>query len=149
MTNQPKRVAVLYLAAVFFAGSVFGLMAGLALSVSTFASARESKPDSASQLLQKLIAKLTQQLALRPDQVDQLNLILDETEERFKEFRTEIEPGFDAIRAERSRHIMGILDAGQKPAYQKILDERQRKREEKNRLEQLNLKDKMKDGCRP
>jgi hypothetical protein len=148
MTNQPKRVAVLYLAAVFLAGSVFGA-AFYRFYAAEFASARESQPDSASQFRQKLIAKLTQQLALRPDQVEQLNLILDETEERFKEFRTEIEPGFDAIRAERSRHIMGILDAGQKPAYQKILDERQRKREEKNRLEQLNLKDKMKDGCRP
>jgi hypothetical protein len=148
MTSQPKRVAVLYLAVVFLAGSLFGA-AFYRFYAAEFASASQGQPDSASQFRQKLIAKLTQELALRTEQVDQLNLILDETQQRFKDFRAEMEPGFEAIRAERSRHIMGILGAEQKPLYQKILDERQRRREEKNRVEQLKLKETMKDGCRP
>lgn len=148
MTNQPKRLALLYLALVFLAGSVLG--AALHRFYATeFASAEVRPAPSPQDYRQHLILKLTKDLNLKQEQVTQLDPILDEIDRQYNQYREEIEPGFDAIRAERARRIMAILDADQKVKYQTILDKRKTQRDAKRKLEKekLLLKHK-KDECR-
>jgi len=128
MTNQSKRVALLYLGLVFVAGAVFGGAALRFYSTELAAPEASSRNRSADDVRQGLIQRYTESLDLTPEQVEQLDPILDDISKLFREFRREIEPGFDAIRAERARRIMAILTVEQQIEYQKIIDERRRRR---------------------
>ncbi len=146
MTNQPKRVALLYLGLVFLAGSILG--AALHRFYATeFASAEVRPAPPPQDYRQHLISKLTKELSLKPEQVAQLDPILDEIDRQYNQYREDIEPGFDAIRAERARRIMAILDGDQKLTYQKILDKRKSQREAKRKLDKEKLLKDKKEEC--
>ena len=44
-----------------------------------------------------------------------------------------MEPEFEAIRQERAERIMAVLTPSQRLAYEQILEERRRRREERDR----------------
>jgi Spy/CpxP family protein refolding chaperone len=148
MTNQPKRLALLYLGLVFVAGTLLGAALDHFYTME-FASA-EMRPavTSPEDHRQHLISKFTKDLDLRPEQVAQLNPILEDIDRQYSQYREDIEPGFDAIRAERARRVMAILDPGQQVKYQQILDARKSRREANRKLEMEKLlKQKKKDEC--
>ena len=146
MTNQPKRLALLYLGLVFLAGTVLGA-ALYRFYATEFASAEVRPAPSPQDTRQHLISKFAKDLNLRPEQVAQLDPILDASDAQYSQYREEIEPGFDAIRAERARRIMALLDPGQQVKYQQILDKRKSQREAKRKLEMEKLLKYKKDEC--
>jgi Spy/CpxP family protein refolding chaperone len=146
MTNQPKRLALLYLGLVFLAGSVLGA-ALYRFYATEFASAEVRPAPTPQDYRQHLISKFTKELNLRPEQVAQLDPILDAIDGQYSQYREDIEPGFDAIRAERARRIMALLDPDQQAAYQKILDKRKSQREAKRKLEMEKLLKHKKEEC--
>ncbi len=146
MTNQPKRMALLYLGLVFLAGTVLG--AALHRFYATeFARAEATPVSSPQDYREHLVSRFTRDLSLRPEQVAQLDPILDAIDTQYSQYREDIEPGFDAIRSERARRVMAILDADQKVKYQKILDERKSQREAKRKLDKEKLLKYKKDEC--
>lgn len=147
MTNQPKRVALLYLGLVFLAGAALGAALHRFYAIE-FASAEVRPAPSPQDYRQHLISKLTKDLSLKTEQVAQLDPILDEIDRQYNQYREDIEPGFDAIRAERARRIMAILDADQQLAYQKILDKRKSQRDAKRKLDKEKLLKDRKEECR-
>ena len=146
MTNQPKRLALLYLGLVFLAGSVLGA-ALYRFYATEFASAEVRPAPSPQDYRQHLISKFTKDLELKPEQVTLLDPILDDIDRQYSQYREDIEPGFDAIRAERARRVMAILDPGQQVKYQQILDKRKSQREAKKKLEMEKLLKHKKDEC--
>lgn len=73
--------------------------------------------------------KLAQQLQLTPSQRDSLNVILDESGRRIKELSQVVRPQFREIKKQTRDRIRGILDAKQREAFEKIVEEEDRKRE--------------------
>lgn len=139
MNRQPKRVALVYLALVFLAGSLLGAAAHSFYVIRT----AEGEISPVAKYRQRLGAKLKRDLDLRPQQVEKLDAILEDIGNRYQEvqreieadIRDEMEPHIDALRAERRERTMAILDAEQKAKYALILEERRRRREEKRKAE--------------
>jgi len=73
--------------------------------------------------------KLTQQLHLSPSQRDSLDAILDEGGKRMKELSQVVRPQFQVIKKQTRDHIRGILNPEQREAFEKIVEEEDRKRE--------------------
>jgi hypothetical protein len=127
MMNQSKTRATLYLAAVFIAGSAFGF------SMSQFYSepTAEAGVDAAAAYRRDLLRTLDEQLDLSDEQLTEVIAIFDEINDRFREVRDAMEPEFEAIRSERADRVMGVLSPKQQVEYRRMLDERQRVRDEK------------------
>ena len=122
--TKPTRIAAFYLAVVFLAGGLFGVVAH---GVYTQKTARASSP---KEFRERYVAKLQKDLALTPEQVPQVTAILDQTGDRFRLVRERMIPEFDAIRQQQRVQIMALLNPEQQGKYQKILDEWRRKREQ-------------------
>jgi len=121
--TKPTRMAALYLAVVFVAGGLFGVVAHGLYSQKT---ARASSP---KEFRERYVAKLQKDLSLTPEQLPQVTAILDQTGDRFRVVRERMIPEFDVIRQQQRAQIMALLNPEQQGKYQKILDEWRRKRE--------------------
>jgi Spy/CpxP family protein refolding chaperone len=122
--TKPTRIAALYLAVVFVAGGLFGVVAH---GLYTQKTARAANP---KEFRERYVAKLQKDLSLTPEQVPQVTAILDETSDRFREIREKMSPELDAIRQQQRAQIMALLKPEQQEKYQKILDEWRRRREQ-------------------
>lgn len=131
MTQQPKKRAAIYLAAVFVAGSVFGVAAQRFYEAKI--AAADSRPRTAAEWRQRFTNELQQELNLDVDQVAELQGVLEEMGGRWCEVWESVGPQFDALREEGASRISGMLDSEQQEKYQVILEERKRRRAEKRR----------------
>jgi len=133
MTRQSKSAAAFYLSLVFLAGAAFGL-ATSQFYAARVANAEESTSfQTAAEYRKNLVASLDHDLNLDDDQVSEILQILDDVGERWYQVRDAMEPEFEAIRQERAERIMAVLSPEQRLTYEKILDERRRRREEHDR----------------
>lgn len=133
MTSQPKTVAAFYLALVFIAGAAFGF-AGSQFYTARVATADETDTiRTAAQYRKNLVASLDQDLNLDDDQVSEILEVLDDVGDRWYQVRDAMEPEFEAIRQERAARIMAVLSPEQRLSYEKILEERRRRRQESDR----------------
>lgn len=128
MIGGPKRIATLYLGAVFAAGAVFG-MAAYRFYAANVAQAEFQAPLSPQEYRARTVAKLQHELNLSPEQTVELQKIYDYIGERWHDVRDAMEPEFEAMRTERAERIMGILNPEQQEKYRAILEEKRRKRE--------------------
>ena len=129
MRQQPRTKAALYLAVVFLAGAAFGGAAH------RFYAARvaeaDSRPLTAAEWRQQYINELQQELGLSADQAADMQTILVENGQHWCDFWAVAGPELDAVRRQGSERIKLILSAEQQQKYQVILDEREKRREEK------------------
>ena len=72
-------------------------------------------------------------LHLSEDQVGKMTGIMEETRSRFRAARDTIEPEIQKIREEQREKISEILNADQRQEWNKVVTERDRKREQKRR----------------
>jgi len=79
------------------------------------------------------VAKLRDTLKLTDDQVKLLGPILDETRQRHRELMETHRPEFKAIQEEQVRKIRAILTDAQQPEYTKLLELREKRRQEQGR----------------
>jgi hypothetical protein len=128
MTEQSKRSAALYLAAVFIAGGAVGYALSEFSSQPTTA---EASVSTASAYRRDLLRTLDERLELTDDQLNEVIVILDDIDDRYWVVRDAMEPEFEAIRHERADQVMGILNSEQQGQYSLLLDERERRREER------------------
>ena len=125
---KQKRLALLYLSAVFLAGAVFGTVAhGLYVQHTAQASSQPSSPQEARE---RYVARLKKDLALTPEQLAQVIASSEETGRRFQQMREKMAPDFAAIREDHRQRMMAILTPEQQPKYQKIVEEHQRRHAE-------------------
>jgi hypothetical protein len=74
------------------------------------------------------VDELRTRLKLEEAQVTRLNQILDETRDRFQGLRERGRPEAEQIRQDQRNNIRAMLNASQTPEYEKILQERDKKR---------------------
>ena len=124
-SGQSKKKAAVALAAVFLAGAALGV-AGARFLPNERVRAWEMTP---RQYRGHLLDTLTRQLELSESQQAEVEVILDEVGDRFQAVGEAIEPEMEALRAERAERIILVLMPQQRARYEKILEERKRRRE--------------------
>ena len=127
---KPTRWTVaLYMALVFACGGVVGAF-GYRLYTVSGVSANVG-PRNPEEFRKRFMADLKSGLQLNDDQAAKLGVIMDETRMRVRAARMTIEPELQKIRDDQKQKISELLSPSQQVEWQKILDERQRKRESK------------------
>ena len=127
---RPSRWTVaLYMALVFACGGVAGAFAFRLYTVSgVSANVGQRNPE---EFRKRFMADLKSRLQLNDDQAAKLGTIMDETRMQVRAARMTIEPELQKIRDDQKQRISELLSPDQQAEWQKILDERQRKRESK------------------
>ena len=127
---KPTRWTVaLYMALVFACGGVAGAFAYRLYTVSGVSA--NVGPRNPEEFRKRFMADLKSRLQLNDDQAAKLGVILDETRLRVRAARSSIEPELEKIRDDQKQKISELLSPSQQLEWQKIVDERQRKRESK------------------
>lgn len=79
---------------------------------------------------ERFIQNLTRDLNLTPDQVEKIKVILDESNQKFRDFRRQLRPQFDELRKEGRGRIRQVLTPEQVTKFDEImsrLDARRRR----------------------
>jgi len=124
-----RWTVALYMALVFVCGGVVGAFAYRLYTVSGVSA--NVGPRNPEEFRKRFMADLKSRLQLNDDQAAKLGAILDETRKRVRAARMTIEPDLQKIRDDQKQRISELLSSSQQVEWQKILDERQRKRESK------------------
>jgi len=131
MTRRNLPIA-LYLFLVFVSGAVVGALGYRTYNPPTARSAAKVSP--AAWRVQYL-DEMHRRLSLNDDQMQKLNVILDETNERFKDARKKDNDAIEQIRQDHFSRVRTILTSDQIPKYEKLhaeREERARKQEQQN-----------------
>ena len=127
---KPTRWTVaLYMALVFACGGVVGAFGHRLYTVSGVSANVGQR--NAEEYRKRFMAELKSRLHLNDDQAAKLDAVMDETRMRVRAARMTIEPELQKIRDDQKQRISELLSPDQQSEWQKILDERQRKRESK------------------
>lgn len=130
--RKSNLVLVLSLLVVFASGVVVGVVGDRYLGEP----ARAAKaPRSPEEYRRAYVEEMNRRLKLSPDQLAELNRILDETREQFRQLREKQRPEVKALQDAQTAKINAILTPDQQEEYSRMRKEREekRKREEKER----------------
>ncbi len=128
MIRKASLSAAVYLGVVFLSGALVGAFAYRLYTVNTVKSS--SIPRSPEEHRRRAIAEMTRRLHLSPDQVTRVEQIMEETRLRFEDLRERQKPALKAAEMEHHDKIRAILDPSQKLEYEKMREERERRRQE-------------------
>jgi Spy/CpxP family protein refolding chaperone len=116
---------------------VIGFAAGaLALNLYQQLTASKGK-DGPRNGTEVLIRRMNEKVGLSSDQQEQIKKILDETNDKYREIRKDLEPRikdfeprFNAVRQESRDRIRGLLTPEQLPKYEQMVSEHDKMREQ-------------------
>ena len=116
---------------------VIGFAAG-ALALNLYQSLNGSnKKDPRRGGTEFLIGKMNEEVGLTSDQQEKIRKILDETSDKYKQIRVEIdplvkpfEPRFNAVRQESRDRIRALLTSEQLPKYEEMVQKHDKMREQ-------------------
>ncbi len=117
----------LYVALIFASGILVGVFGNRLYAVKTV------NAKAPEEWRKQYMAEMHRRLTLRPEQVSQLNSVLDETRTRFHEVHEKYRPELEAIKGQQQAKIRAFLDEGQRAEYEKMREERERNAPKKGR----------------
>ncbi len=124
-----RWTVALYMALVFACGGVVGAFGHRLYTVSgVSANAAQRSPE---EFRKRFMADMKARLQLNDDQAAKLKTIMDDTRTRFREAREKFEPEMQKIREDQRQRISELLSPSQQSEWQKIVEERQRRRDSK------------------
>src|SRR5262245_56911980 len=131
-TNSQKKARLVVLT-VFVIGFVAGALS-LNLYEHLNPSSKNHTPRGGPEVL---LRRMTDKVGLNSEQQDQVKKILDETGEKYKKIREEVEPQikpfeprFNRVRQESRDRIRALLTQEQLPKYEQMVQEHDRMREQ-------------------
>lgn len=131
-TNSQKKARLIVLT-VFVIGFVAGALS-LNLYQHLYPSSKNHAPHWGTEVL---LRRMTDKVGLNSEQQDQVKKILDETSEKYKEIRKDLEPQikpfeprFNAVRQESRDRVRALLTPEQLPKYEQMVQEHDRMREQ-------------------
>jgi predicted nucleic acid-binding Zn-ribbon protein len=77
------------------------------------------------------MADMKSRLQLSDDQAEKLSAVMEDTRVQFRDVRKKFEPEMQKIREDQRQRISELLSPSQQAEWQKIVEERQRRREGK------------------
>jgi hypothetical protein len=124
-----RWTVALYMALVFACGGVVGAFGHRLYTVSgVSANVGQRNPE---EFRKRFMADMKTRLQLTDDQAAKLSVLMDETRARFRDVREKFEPEMQKIREDQRQRIGELLSPSQQAEWQKIMEERQRRREGK------------------
>jgi Spy/CpxP family protein refolding chaperone len=115
---------------------VIGFAAG-ALALNLYQQLTASKGDKPHNGTEFLVRRMNERVGLSSDQQEQIKKILDETNEKYREIRKDMEPRikdfvprFDTVRQESRDRMRALLTPDQLPKFEKMIEERDKMREQ-------------------
>ncbi len=115
--------------AVFLSGALVGAFGHRLYSVrSVYSAVPKNGRPSPEDWRRGYVDELRTRLQLEQAQVSRLNEILDQTRDRFHAMRERSRPEGEQIKQEQRNNIRAILNPSQQAEYEKVLQERDRKR---------------------
>lgn len=132
MTRRNLPIA-LYLFLVFVSGAVVGALGYRTYNPPTARSAAKLSPAAwRTQYLDEMRTRLV----LTDDQMHKLNMILDDTNERFKQARQKDNDSIEQIRQDHFSRVRTILTSEQIPKYEKLHAEREERAKQQEQQNQ-------------
>ncbi|MFZ5926569.1 MAG: hypothetical protein ACOYX1_03880 [Acidobacteriota bacterium] len=131
--KRSNLTLVLSLLIVFSSGVVVGVVGDRYFGGAQ--KAAHKAPRTPEDYRRAYVEEMNKRLRLSPDQLRQLNQILDETREQFRQLREKQRPEVRALQEAQTEKINAILSPEQREEYARMRKEREekRKREEKER----------------
>lgn len=126
--KRTTLAAFAYIFLVFLSGVAVGGF-GHWLYTTRAVSAKSSRP-SPEEYRRRYVDEMKTRLKLSAEQVQQLNVVLDETKLRYRELRAKHKPDYEAIQAEQVRQINAFLSPQQQEEYARLREERERHRKQ-------------------
>jgi len=124
-----RWTVALYMALVFACGGVVGAFADRLYMVSgVSANVAQRNPE---EFRKRYMADMKARLQLSDDQAAKLGVVMDDTRARFRDVREKFEPEMQKIREDQRQKISELLSPSQQAEWQKIMEERQRRRDSK------------------
>jgi Spy/CpxP family protein refolding chaperone len=131
MKNKLSIAAVLSMAAVFCSGVVLGALGHrLYTANSVTAAAPRQTPE---EWRKKFKAEMQGRLNLQADQMTKLDVILDDTRDKFRAARDEGKAKMKEIHQSQVAQVNAMLDERQRVEYAKMLAEREAKAKEREK----------------
>ena len=131
-SNSQSKARVIVVS-VFVIGFAAGALA-LNLYQQLTASKGKDGPHNGTEVL---IRRMNEKVGLSSDQQEQIKKILDETNDKYREIRKDLEPRikdfeprFNAVRQESRDRIRGLLTPEQLPKYEQMVSEHDKMREQ-------------------
>lgn len=121
-----RTTIAVYVGVVFLSGLVLGAFGERLYTASTVVAKQRPNPE---ELRKRIIAEYQSRLKLSPQQVTQVNSIMDETRARMEETRKGMRPAYQKIHDEQVAKIRGILNPDQQAEYDKMRKEREEQRQ--------------------
>jgi uncharacterized membrane protein len=121
---------VIYVVLVFLSGVLVGV-AGFGL-YSAHTVGAKAEPCSPEALRDRYREELRTRLQLGPDQLKKLDIILEDTHNRFVALRDKYKPEVTVIQDAHANSIRAILDDRQRAEYEKLRQERRKVESEKH-----------------
>jgi Spy/CpxP family protein refolding chaperone len=125
--KRPTLAAALYAVLVFLSGVLVG---GFGYRLYVGSSVNASAHPSPEDFKRRYMAEMQSRLKLNPDQMNQLSGILDVTRDQYRAFREKHKPEMQAIQDDQVRRINSILTMEQRAEYDKMRQEREKRRRE-------------------
>jgi Spy/CpxP family protein refolding chaperone len=120
---------------------VIGFAAG-ALSLNLYQRLNPSSKREGPRGSAEVLIKMSEQVGLEADQQDQIKKILDETRDKYRAVREEMEPSikpwesrFSAVRQESRDRIRALLTPEQLPKYEEMVRNHDKMREQERERE--------------
>lgn len=123
--KRVSLIAVISLTLVFLSGAAVG---GFAYHLYRAKSVNAVTPKTPDEYRRGYMHEMTTRLHLSADQIAKLNVILDDTRARFRDFRERTRPEIKQIHAEQVEKTKNILSNEQRVEYEKMRQEREARR---------------------
>ena len=132
--SKSQSKARLIVVSVFVIGFAAGALSLNLYQQLTSSDNKKNQPKGGTEVLLK---KMNEEVGLAADQQEQIKKILDETGDKYREIRREIdpvlkpyEPRFNAVRQESRDRIRALLTPEQLPKYEKMVEKHDKMREQ-------------------
>jgi Mg2+/Co2+ transporter CorB len=118
-----------YLLLVFLSGAALGVFSDHLYTTKTVLAKTVAAKSDPNEFRRKYVEEMRSRLKLDSKQISTLNQILDETEVQVRDVHQKYRPEMTSIHNAQVDRVKGILTNGQQTEYQKMLDEREAKRQ--------------------
>lgn len=122
-TPRSNLSVVLWVVLVFVSGVLVGGF-GYRLYTVTSVSATSTPLETPAQHRARVLEMFRRRIGIRPDQLTQINVVLDDWRAKSKALHGRIDPALDDLRREEDAKIRALLDPSQQPEFDKWCAER-------------------------
>ena len=127
--KSARWTVAFYMALVFACGGVVGALGHRLYTVSGVRA--NVSPRNPEEFRKRYMAEMKARLQLTDDQAAKLSAIMDDTGAQFRDVRKKFEPEMQKIREDQRQKISQLLSPSQQAEWEKIMEERQRRRDSK------------------